>query len=72
MPVLGVGRFAKTPAQTHGNAFFAHNSRDTLAPNARSVVSKLSMDSWTSVGFVALFVNYSYLGCEHRVLLSSL
>jgi hypothetical protein len=72
MPVFRVGRLTIPTPQTNGDAFLAHDACDTLAPDACPVVSKLSVNSWASVRFMALLVDYSNLSCELRILLCTL
>jgi hypothetical protein len=69
MPVLRVGRLTIPTPQANADAFLAHNSCDPLSPDTRTVVLKLSVNSWASVRFMALLVDYTNLGRELRILL---
>jgi hypothetical protein len=69
MPVLRVGRLTIPTPQANANAFLTHNSCDPLSPDTSTVVSKLSVNSWATVRFMALLVDYENLGCELRILL---
>ena len=71
MPVFGVGRLAIPTPQKNGNAFLAHDACDPLSPDTRTIVLKLSVNSWASVRFMALLVDYANLACELRILFRS-